>query len=284
MKLFRHGLRGGERPGVVDGRGIHRDLTGVIADIDDELLSTNFAPLRGCTFDSLPTVDKEARFGPPIAFTGKFICIGLNYADHVRESGAETPSEPVVFLKATSAICGPTDDLVLPRGSQKTDWEVELGLIIGRPGRYVDRDDGLSHVAGLCVVNDVSERAFQLERGSQWDKGKGCDSFGPIGPYLVTLDEIADINRLRLWCDVNGRRMQDGNTAEMIFDPAFLVHYVSQFMSLQPGDIISTGTPPGVGLGRQPPTWLQEGDIVTLGIDGLGAQRQRVTREAGAFG
>lgn len=280
MKVFRHGPAGRERPGVVDAAGVHRDLSGVVADIDAAALASDFAKLRTRALGDLPHLDADVRLGPPVAGVGKFICIGLNYADHIRESGAETPDEPVIFLKATSAICGPTDDLVLPRGSEKTDWEVELGLVIGRACRDIAPEAALSHVAGLCVVNDVSERSFQLERGGQWDKGKGCDTFGPIGPYLVTLDEIMDINRLRLWCDVNGRRMQDGNTADMIFDPAYLVHYVSQFMSLHPGDIISTGTPAGVGLGRTPPLWLKAGDRVTLGIDGLGVQQQRVVAAA----
>jgi ureidoglycolate lyase/2,4-diketo-3-deoxy-L-fuconate hydrolase len=213
---------------------------------------------------------------------GKFVCVGLNYRDHAVESGMPIPTEPVLFMKATSAICGPTDDIVLPPGARKADWEVELGVVIGREARYVAERDALNCVGGVCVVNDLSEREYQLERGGQWDKGKGCDTFGPIGPHLVTLDEAGDLDNLNLWLDVNGRRRQTGNTQNMIFRVAYLVHYISQFMSLQPGDVISTGTPPGVGMGMNPQLWLKEGDVITVGIQGLGEQRQRVVRYQGA--
>lgn len=227
---------------------------------------------------ALPLVAKNARLGPPVASVGKFICIGLNYKDHAAESGMPIPAEPIVFMKATSAICGPDDDVVLPPNAEKGDWEVELGVVIGRECRYVTEADALSHLAGLCVVNDVSERAFQLERGGSWDKGKSCDTFGPIGPYLVTLNEIPDIANLDLWLDLNDARVQAGNTKNMIFSVPFIIHYVSQFMSLQPGDVIATGTPPGVGMGMKPPRWLQEGDRISLGIQGLGQQQQQVVR------
>jgi 2-keto-4-pentenoate hydratase/2-oxohepta-3-ene-1,7-dioic acid hydratase in catechol pathway len=278
MKLFRYGPRDQERPGVLDAAGTRRDLSGVVADIGPELLESDFAALRKLDLAALPRVDGAARIGPPVARIGKFVCIGLNYRDHAEESGAPIPREPIIFLKATSAINGPDDDVLLPPASVKSDWEVELGVIIGREARYVPLDRALDHVAGVCVVNDLSEREYQLERGGQWDKGKGCDSFGPIGPYLVTLDEAGDLANLDLWCEVNGRRMQTGNTGRMIFDTPYLVHYVSQFMSLQPGDVISTGTPAGVGMGMKPPVWLQPGDEIRLGISGLGEQRQRVRR------
>lgn len=278
MKLLRYGPKGRERPAIVARDGQYRDLSTKIGDIDAALLAGNCASLAGLDLESLPLVEPQSRIGPPVAGIGKFICIGLNYTDHAAESAMAIPSEPIIFMKATSAVCGPHDDIVLPRGSSKTDWEVELGVVIGRAASYVSRESALAHVAGVCAVNDLSERAFQLERGGQWDKGKGCDTFGPIGPYLVTLDEIGSLADLALWCDVNGRRMQSGNTANMIFDVPYLVHYVSQFMSLQPGDIISTGTPAGVGMGRKPPVWLAEGDVVSVGISGLGEQRHRVVR------
>jgi len=280
MKLLRYGPKGQEKPGMVDDQGRIRSLAGQVADIDGALLATGLDAIRALDPASLPLVPDAdaARIAEPVARVGKFLCIGLNYSDHAAESGQPVPSEPILFTKATSAIMGPNDDIVLPPTSVKSDWEVELGVVIGKEARYVPREQALDHVAGLCVVNDLSEREYQLERAGQWDKGKGCDTFGPFGPWLVTLDEIADINALGMWLDVNGERMQTGSSATMIFDVPYLVHYVSQFMSLQPGDIISTGTPPGVGMGKTPPRFLREGDIVTLGIEGLGEQRQRVTR------
>jgi 2-keto-4-pentenoate hydratase/2-oxohepta-3-ene-1,7-dioic acid hydratase in catechol pathway len=278
MKLFRHGARGQERPGMLDAQGRRRDLSAVLRDIDPSLLASGFAALHGVRAAELPEVPATARLGEPVAAVGKFVCIGLNYRDHAAEAKMKIPVEPIIFMKATSAIMGPDDEVVLPPASQKSDWEVELGIIIGREARYVTPERALDHVAGVCVCNDLSERHFQIERGGQWDKGKGCDTFGPFGPYLVTLDEAGDLADLHLWLNVNGQRMQDGNTRDMIFDARFLVHYVSQFMSLQPGDIISTGTPAGVGLGRSPPVFLQPGDQIHLGIDGLGEQRQKVRR------
>jgi 2-keto-4-pentenoate hydratase/2-oxohepta-3-ene-1,7-dioic acid hydratase in catechol pathway len=278
MKLFRHGAKGQEKPGILDAQGRRRDLVGVIPDIDPSLLASGFTVLQEVDVASLPEVPAAVRFAEPVGAVGKFVCIGLNYRDHAAEAKMKIPAEPIIFMKATSAIIGPNDDVIIPPTSQKSDWEVELGIIIGREARYVALDRALDHVAGVCVCNDLSERHFQTERGGQWDKGKGCDTFGPFGPYLVTLDEAGDLNNLHLWLDVNGRRMQDGNTRDMIFNAAFLVHYVSQFMSLQPGDIISTGTPAGVGLGRSPPVFLKEGDEIRLGIDGLGEQRQTVSR------
>jgi 2-keto-4-pentenoate hydratase/2-oxohepta-3-ene-1,7-dioic acid hydratase in catechol pathway len=283
MKLLRYGPKGGCRPGIVDDDGQYRDLSTVIDDIGPDLLANDFAALAGIEIHDLPRLDPGVRIGPPLASVGKFVCIGLNYLDHARESGMATPAEPVIFLKASSSICGPFDDVVLPINSGKVDWEVELGVVVGREARYVSRDAAIAHIAGVCVVNDLSERAFQFERGGQWVKGKSCDTFGPLGPYVVTLDEIPDLSNLDLWCDVNGRRMQAGNTKNMIFDVPYLIHYVSQFMSLQPGDVISTGTPAGVALGRHPPLWLQEGDVVSPGITGLGEQRQEVVAyDAGA--
>jgi len=277
VKLLRYGPLGGERPGLLEAGGVVRDLSEMVSDIAGAALSPGgLARLRALDPASLPVVVNPGRIGPCVGGVGKFVCIGLNYADHAAESGMPIPDEPVIFMKATSAICGPDDDVLKPRGSTKLDWEVELGLVIGTEARYVDEADALDHVAGYCVINDVSERAFQMERGGQWDKGKGCDSFGPIGPWLVTRDEVADPANLRMWLEVNGRRFQDGSTRTMIFKPAFLVAYLSQFMSLQPGDIISTGTPPGVGLGQKPPLYLEVGDVMELGIEGLGVQRQRV--------
>jgi 2,4-diketo-3-deoxy-L-fuconate hydrolase len=277
MKLVRYGAVGRERPGIVDSSGIVRDLSGVVDDIDGATISpSGLARLRALNLDALPAATGVERLGPCVARPGKFICIGLNYADHAAETGAEVPKEPVLFLKATSAVSGPNDPIIKPRGSTKLDWEVELAVVIGSECRYVDEQEAQSAIAGYCVCNDVSERAFQLERGGQWDKGKGCDSFGPIGPWLVTADEITDTSDLAMWLDVNGRRFQSGSTRTMIFRPAFLVRYLSQFMSLQPGDIISTGTPPGVGLGQKPPIYLSVGDTITLSIAGLGTQRQVV--------
>jgi len=277
VKLLRYGAKGGERPGLLDAGGVVRDLSGVIPDIAGAALSPgSLARLAALDPASLPAVASPGRIGPCVGAVGKFVCIGLNYADHAAESGMPIPDEPVIFMKATSAICGPDDEVLKPRGSTKLDWEVELGLVIGTEARYLDEADALDHIAGYCVINDISERAFQMERGGQWDKGKGCDSFGPIGPWLVTRDEVADPANLGMWLEVNGRRFQDGSTRTMIFKPAFLVAYLSQFMSLQPGDVISTGTPPGVGLGQKPPLYLEVGDVMALGIEGLGVQRQRV--------
>ncbi len=275
MKLLRHGEPGRERPGLVDETGQLRDLSGVVRDIGgDTLLPQNLERLRALDPKTLPPVEGTPRIGPCVGGVGKFVCVGLNYSDHAAESGLPVPSEPVLFMKATSAICGPNDDVEIPRGSEKTDWEVELGIVIGKPAKYVSEADALSHVAGYCVVNDVSERAFQIERGGQWDKGKGCDTFGPIGPWLVTADEVPDPQGLHMWLEVDGHRYQNGSTRTMVFGVAHLVHYISQFMSLQPGDVISTGTPPGVGLGQKPPVYLRAGQTMRLGIQGLGEQTQ----------
>ncbi len=274
MKLLRYGSKGQECPGLFDKEGRIRSLAGIVNDIDGD--KTTLATIRDVAINSLPIVEPGVRLAEPVAKVGKFVCIGLNYSDHAAESGMAVPAEPIIFMKATSAIIGPYDDVYLPPQSKKSDWEVELGVVIGKEARYVKKENALDHVAGLCVVNDLSEREYQLERLGQWDKGKGCDTFGPFGPYLVTLDEIEDLNNLGLWLDVNGQRMQTGSTAKLIFDVPTLVSYVSQFMSLQPGDLISTGTPPGVGMGKKPPVFLKEGDVITLGIDGLGAQRQSV--------
>jgi len=277
MKLLRYGESGREKPGMLDAQGRIRDLSSIVDDIAlDALSAQGLARLRAIDPASLPLVEQTVRYGACVARVGKFICIGLNYADHAAETGAAIPEEPIIFLKATSAICGPNDKVLKPRGSTKLDWEVELGIVIGEHTSYVPEDRALDHIAGYCVINDVSERNFQIERGGQWDKGKGCDTFGPIGPWLVTRDEAGDVGDLKMWLDVNGRRYQNGSTKTMIFKPAFLVHYVSQFMSLQPGDVISTGTPPGVGLGQKPPVYLNAGDRMELGIEGLGAQRQVV--------
>jgi 2-keto-4-pentenoate hydratase/2-oxohepta-3-ene-1,7-dioic acid hydratase in catechol pathway len=275
MKLVRYGDAGRERPALIDEAGGLRDLSGLVPDISGEtLLPHNLDRLRNVDPASLPRIDDSLRIGPCVGAVGKFVCVGLNYSDHAAESGLPVPSEPVLFMKATSAICGPNDNVEIPRGSEKTDWEVELGIVIGKPTKYVSEADALSHVAGYCVVNDVSERAFQIERGGQWDKGKGCDTFGPIGPWLVTTDEIPDPQDLHMWLEVDGKRYQDGSTRTMIFGVAHLVSYISQFMSLQPGDIISTGTPPGVGLGQKPPVYLKPGQTMRLGIQGLGEQTQ----------
>jgi 2-keto-4-pentenoate hydratase/2-oxohepta-3-ene-1,7-dioic acid hydratase in catechol pathway len=277
MKLVRHGKPGKEKPGLIDSAGRLRDLSAVVADIGpDQLGDAALARLRKLKTDTLPLVKGSPRMGCPVAGIGKFIAIGLNYADHAAEAGMPIPAEPIVFMKATSCIQGPDDPVMLPKGSKKSDWEVELGVVIGRQARHVSQKDALSHVAGYCVVNDVSERAFQIERGGTWDKGKGCDTFGPIGPWLVTRDEIANPQRLDLWLDLNGHRMQNGNTRTMIFSVAKVVSYVSQFMTLMPGDVITTGTPPGVGMGMKPPVFLKKGDVLTLGVQGLGTQRQLV--------
>ena len=276
MKLLRFGNPGQEKPGALDSDGNIRDLSSVIADVAGPALSAaSIARLRQLDLHTLPLVPGSPRLGPCVGSVGKFLCIGLNYSDHAAESGMAVPAEPVLFTKATSAICGPYDDVIIPRGSLKSDWEVELGIVIGKEARYVKEEDSLSHVAGYCVVNDLSERAFQLEGTGQWDKGKGCDTFGPIGPWLVTADEVPDPQNLHMWLEVDGHRYQNGTTATMVFGVVHLVSYLSRFMSLQPGDIISTGTPPGVGLGQKPPVYLRAGNVMTLGIDGLGQQRQR---------
>ena len=275
MKLLRYGDPGRERPGLVDADGRIRDLSRVVPDIAGAtLLPENLAKLRDTDASGLPEVAGKPRIGPCVGSVGKIVCVGLNYSDHAAESGLPVPDEPVLFMKATSAICGPYDEVEIPRGSEKTDWEVELGIVIGRPAKYVSQDQALSHVAGCCVVNDVSERTFQIERGGQWDKGKGHDTFGPLGPWLVTTDEVPDPQDLHMWLEVDGKRYQDGSTRTMIFGVAHLVSYISQFMSLQPGDVISTGTPPGVGLGQKPPLYLKPGQTMRLGITGLGEQRQ----------
>ena len=277
MKLVRYGNPGREKPGLIDADGKLRDLSGVVPDIGPaQLGATALAKLRKINPAKLPLVRGKPRYGCPVAQVGKFVAIGLNYADHAAESGVPVPKEPVVFMKSTTCIQGPNDPVMLPRGSVKSDWEVELGVVIGTKARYVTRKDALQHVAGFCVVNDVSEREYQLERGPQWDKGKGCDTFGPVGPWLVTPDELANVQRLDMWLDVNGQRMQTGNTRTMIFDVAKIVSYVSEFMTLMPGDIITTGTPPGVGMGMKPQRFLKKGDVMTLGIQGLGEQRQEV--------
>lgn len=277
MKLVRYGNPGKEKPGLIDANGQLRDLSSVVPDIGAaQLGDAALAKLRKLKTDKLPLVRGKPRYGCPVASVGKFIAIGLNYADHAAESNMPIPAEPVVFTKANSCIQGPNDPVMLPKGSVKTDWEVELGVVIGTRARYVSQKDALNYVAGFCVINDVSERAWQLEHGLTWDKGKGFDTFGPIGPWLVTRDEIANVQKLGMWLDVNGQRMQTGNTKTMIFNVAKLVSYVSQLNTLMPGDVITTGTPPGVGMGMKPPVFLKKGDVITLGIEGLGEQRQEV--------
>jgi 2-keto-4-pentenoate hydratase/2-oxohepta-3-ene-1,7-dioic acid hydratase in catechol pathway len=279
MKLLRYGNAGSERPGLLDNNGKLRDLSAHVADISGEFLQPEtLDKLRQLDPQSLPLVTGDPRLGACVGKVGKFICIGLNYADHAAETGAEIPKEPVIFSKWTSAIVGPNDDVEIPRDSVKTDWEVELGVVIGTGGRYISEADALSHVAGYCVINDVSEREFQIERGGTWDKGKGCDTFGPTGPWLVTADEIPDPHQLNLWLEVDGKRYQNGNTRTMIFQIPEIISYLSRFMSLQPGDIISTGTPPGVGLGQKPPVYLKAGQVMRLGIEGLGEQRQKTVQ------
>jgi 2-keto-4-pentenoate hydratase/2-oxohepta-3-ene-1,7-dioic acid hydratase in catechol pathway len=277
MKLLRYGAPGAEKPGLLDSTGAIRDLSGTVPDISgDTLLPESLARLRKIDAASLPRVSGTPRIGPCVGRVGKFICIGLNYSDHAAESGMAVPKEPIVFMKATSSIVGPNDSLEIPRGSTKTDWEVELGVVIGKTAKYVTAEQALSHVAGYCVVHDVSERAFQLEGTGQWTKGKSADTFGPIGPWLVTPDDVSDCGDLKLWLEVDGQRYQDGSTKTLIFDVPFLVSYLSNFMSLQPGDIISTGTPPGVGHGKKPPVYLRAGNVVRLGVEGLGEQQQTV--------
>lgn len=281
MKLLRYGPVGQEKPGCLDNDGRVRDLSDHVTDIaGDTLLPETIARLKTLDINILPIVEgipqEDLRLGPCVGQTGKFICIGLNYADHAAESGHDVPPEPVIFNKWTSAIIGPDDDIQIPRGSKKTDWEVELGIVIGQGGAYIDEVDAMNHVAGFCVINDVSEREYQIERAGTWDKGKGCDTFGPIGPWLVTSDEIVDHNALRLWLEVDGKRYQDGTTATMVYKVQHLIAYCSQFMSLQAGDIIATGTPPGVGMGQTPPRYLAGGEVLRLGIEGLGTQTQLV--------
>jgi 2,4-didehydro-3-deoxy-L-rhamnonate hydrolase len=278
MKLLRFGPKGKEKPGMLDEQGVVRDLSGVLPDLRAaDLSKASLARLAAIDPATLPAVKDPGRIAPPWANVGKFICVGLNYSDHAAESGMAVPAEPVLFMKATSCIIGCNDPVVLPRESIKSDWEVELGVVIGNTARYVGIEEALEHVAGYCVVNDLSEREYQLERGGQWDKGKGCDTFGPIGPWLVTSDEVPDPQNLDMWLDVNGHRFQTGNTKTMVFGVAHLVSYISRFMTLNPGDIISTGTPPGVGLGQKPdPIYLKPGDTMRLGISGLGEQQQTV--------
>jgi 2-keto-4-pentenoate hydratase/2-oxohepta-3-ene-1,7-dioic acid hydratase in catechol pathway len=278
MKLLRFGPKGNEKPGLLDANGVIRDLSGVLPDLTSAQLAAGaLARLADVDPSRLPAVAQPVRYAPVVADIGKLICVGLNYSDHAAESGMAVPAEPVLFMKATSSIIGCNDAVVLPRNSVKSDWEVELGVVIGKRARYVDEADALDYVAGYCVVNDLSEREYQLERGGQWDKGKGCDTFGPVGPYLVTKDEVPDPQNLGMWLEVNGQRYQTGNTRTMVFTVAHLVSYISRFMTLQPGDVISTGTPPGVGLGQKPdPVYLRAGDVMRLGIDGLGEQEQTV--------
>ena len=273
MKLLRYGPPGQERPGLMDGSGQIRDLSGHIPDLAGSVL-TDLDRLKAIDPATLPPVSGTPRLGSCVAGTGKFICIGLNYADHAAESGAKVPPEPIIFMKATSAICGPNDPILIPRTSEKTDWEVELGVVIGKPAKYVTEADALSHVAGYCVINDVSERAFQTERSGQWTKGKSCDNFGQTGPWLVTPDEVPDPQNMAMWLTVNGQTMQNGSTRTMVYGVAHIIAYLSQFFTLHPGDIISTGTPPGVGMGMKPPRYLKPGDTVELGIKGLGTQKQ----------
>ena len=277
MKLLRYGDLGAEKPGMLDANGTIRDLSGHIKDFSGESLSdTTFSKLRALDPTNLPVIDASTRIGACVGSVGKFVCIGLNYADHAAESGMELPEEPVIFFKATSSIIGPNDDIEIPRHSVKTDWEVELGVVIGKHAKYVKKENALDHVAGYCVVNDLSERDFQLHRSGQWVKGKSADTFGPIGPWLVTRDEVPDPQNLTMYLEVNGHRYQDGSTETMHFDVATIVSHLSQFMSLQPGDVISTGTPPGVGMGQKPETYLKSGDVIELEIEGLGLQRQVV--------
>ncbi|WP_305988453.1 fumarylacetoacetate hydrolase family protein [Roseibium sp. MMSF_3544] len=283
MKLLRYGPAGGEKPGLLDDEGRVRDLSAQVNDISGSaLLPDTLSKLQALDPSELPLVagqpQQDLRLGPCVGSVGKFICIGLNYADHAAESGLEVPPEPVVFGKWTSAIVGPDDDVEIPRGSEKTDWEVELGVVIGKSGKYIDETDALQHVAGFCVINDVSERDFQLNRAGTWDKGKGSDTFGPLGPWLVTPDEVGDFDQLGMWLEVDGHRYQNGSTATMVYKVPHLISYCSRFMSLQPGDVISTGTPPGVGMGQKPPVYLKGGEVMRLGIDKLGSQTQNVKR------
>ena len=281
MKLLRYGMSGNEKPGMLDDEGVLRDLSGIVDDIAGEtLLPDNIERLRNLESKTLSEVEGNPRLGPCVGQIGKFICIGLNYSDHAKESGLSVPPEPIIFTKYTSAICGANDDVIIPRNSVKTDWEVELGVVIGKPAKYVDEKSALDHVAGYCVINDISEREFQIERSGQWVKGKSCDTFGPTGPWLVTPDEVGDPQNLDLWLEVDGKRYQDGNTRTMIYGVAHLIHYLSQFFTLHSGDIISTGTPPGVGLGQKPePIYLRVGQTMHLGIEKLGVQTQNLVAE-----
>ena len=276
MKLLRVGAKGSEKPAILHTDGTYRDLSSVVPDINGSTIGAEgLAKIKAADASKLPVLDKSSRIGPCVGNVGKFMCIGLNYADHAAETGAEIPKEPILFMKATSAIIGPNDDVELPKNTLKPDWEVELGVIIGKTAKYIDEANALDYVAGYCVVNDLSERHFQTERGGQWTKGKSAATFGPIGPYLVTKDEVADPQNLKMWLEVDGKRYQDGSTKTMIFGVAHLVAYLSQFMSLQPGDVITTGTPPGVGMGQKPtPIWLKAGQVMRLGIEGLGEQQQ----------
>jgi 2-keto-4-pentenoate hydratase/2-oxohepta-3-ene-1,7-dioic acid hydratase (catechol pathway) len=276
MKLLRFGVKGQEKPGILDQNGQIRDLSSIVNDINGTVLTEQLDKIKNTDLSTLPVVDAQTRLGACVADIGKFICIGLNYSDHAAETGAEVPAEPVVFNKWTSAVVGPNDDVEIPKNSEKTDWEVELGVVIGKDGRYIRKEQAMDYVAGYCVINDVSERALQLDGTGTWDKGKGCDTFGPTGPWLVTKDEIKDPHNLNIWLEVDGHRYQNGNTSTMIFDIPTIVSYLSQFMSLQAGDVISTGTPPGVGLGQKPPVYLKVGQVMRLGIDGLGEQQQKV--------
>ena len=277
MKLLRVGPRGAEKPALLDSGSRARDISRLVPDFTaDWLAGGGIGELSAIDIDTLPLVATGQRIGPPVLRVGKIVCVGLNYSDHAAETHQEVPREPILFLKGGHTVQGPNDDIRLPRGSVKSDWEIELGVVIARRALYVTEADALNYIAGYCVCNDVSEREFQLERGGQWDKGKNCDTFGPLGPWLVTPDEVADPQKLHLWLDVNGRRYQDGSTTTMVFGVRYLVHYISQFMPLEPGDVISTGTPPGVGLGQKPPVYLRSGDTIRLGIEGLGEQHQKV--------
>jgi 2-keto-4-pentenoate hydratase/2-oxohepta-3-ene-1,7-dioic acid hydratase in catechol pathway len=281
MKLIRYGARGQEKPGALDAGGCLRDLSDIVPDVAGQSLSNQSVErLRRINLDALPWVDPKTRIGPCVGNVGKFICVGLNYSDHAAESGMQVASEPVLFMKATSSICGAYDEVLIPRGATKVDWEVELGVVMGTPAKYVSERNALDYVAGYCVVNDLSERAFQLEGTGQWVKGKSADTFGPIGPWLVTKDEIPEPQNLQLWLEVDGHRFQNGSTKTMVFSVAYLVSYISRFMSLHPGDVISTGTPPGVGLGQKPPVYLREGNRIRLGIAGLGEQNQLIVHDA----
>ncbi|KEO58057.1 fumarylacetoacetate hydrolase family protein [Thalassospira permensis] len=279
MKLLRFGAAGAEKPGLLDPDGVIRDLSAVIEDFNPDTISdATFTKIAALDPKNLPAVSGNPRIGACVAKPGKFICIGLNYSDHAAEAGMQVPPEPIIFFKATSAVCGPNDDVEIPRGSEKSDWEVELGIVIGKQAKYVTEAEALGHVAGYCVVNDVSERAFQLEHAGQWVKGKSHDTFGPIGPWLVTRDEVADPQNLCLWLELNGERVQNGSTATMVYGVAHLISYLSKFMTLQPGDIITTGTPPGVGMGMTPQRFLKPGDVMQLGVEGLGSQRQKTVQ------
>lgn len=279
MKLLRFGAAGAEKPGLLDPDGVIRDLSAVIEDFNPDTISdATFTKIAALDPKNLPAVSGNPRIGACVAKPGKFICIGLNYSDHAAEAGMQVPPEPIIFFKATSAVCGPNDDVEIPRGSEKSDWEVELGIVIGKQAKYVTEAEALGHVAGYCVVNDVSERSFQLEHAGQWVKGKSHDTFGPVGPWLVTRDEIANPQNLRLWLELNGERVQNGSTATMVYGVAHLISYLSKFMTLQTGDIITTGTPPGVGMGMTPQRFLKPGDVMQLGVEGLGSQRQKTVQ------